>query len=89
MNKQLYDKISEEYPWYSFIFQQKNDSVKMYGNEAVKAANILGRPYADQENDITFIELNEDELHFVLPKMIRIGRQFKMIGADELEKYRI
>lgn len=87
MNKQLYTKISNDNPWFSFLFQQDNGSVRIYGCEAVKAASILERTYVNTEDDMPTIELTQDQLHALLPQMIKIGCKFKMIDAATLERY--
>lgn len=85
MNKQLYNNLRSEYPWYSFLFYQHDGSVRLYGSEAIKAANILGRTNMGIEENMATIELNQDEIHYALPKMIRIGCQFKVFNFNQTQ----
>lgn len=88
MNKELYTKIKNANVGYSFIFRQKDGVIKMYGDEALKAASIFNKD-TEVEDSLPVISLSIGEQDYLIPKMIRSGSMFKCIDVDDLDNVQL
>ena len=89
MNKELYTKIKNANVGYSFIFRQKDGTIKMYGNEAIEAATMLNKKDTAVEDSMPVISLCIGEQDYLIPKMVRNGRKFQCIDIDDLNNIQL